>query len=117
MKRGDSRRTAGKILAGAAPVFAALGDATRLRLVARLCERGPASIARLTDGSAVSRQAVTKHLHALEEAGLVRSHRAGRERMWELRSARLEEARRHLERISQDWDGAIERLRALVEKG
>jgi DNA-binding transcriptional ArsR family regulator len=98
-------------------LFSPEGCATWLRIVGRLCEGGPASIARLTDGTAVSRQAVTKHLHALEEAGLVRSHRAGRERMWELRSARLEEARRHLERISQEWDGAIERVRALVEKG
>lgn len=102
-------------LAGAAPVFAALGDETRLRIVGRLCAGGPASIARLTDGTDVSRQAITKHLHALEEAGLVRSSREGRERRWELRTARLEEARRHLDAISRQWDSAVDRLRAMVE--
>lgn len=102
-------------LAESAPVFAALGDATRLRIVARLCEQGPLSIARLTEGASVSRQAITKHLRALEEAGLVRGNRAGRERVWELRSARLLEARRYLDRISAQWDGALERLRTMVE--
>jgi DNA-binding transcriptional ArsR family regulator len=103
-------------LADSAPVFAALGDATRLRIVARLCEQGPLSITRLTEGADVSRQAITKHLRALEEAGLVRGNRAGRERVWELRTARLAEMRRHLERISGRWDQALERLRALVEQ-
>ncbi len=99
----------------AAPVFAALGDETRLRIVARLCEGGPLSIARLAEGEPISRQAITKHLHALEEARLVRSARDGRERIWELRPDRLDEARRCLERISARWDAAIGRLRALVE--
>ena len=99
-----------------APVFAALGDPTRLGLVARLCERGPMSIARLADGAAVSRQAVAKHLRALEEAGLVRGSRAGRESVWELRPARLAAVRRALERISSDWDAALGRLRRLVEE-
>jgi DNA-binding transcriptional ArsR family regulator len=98
-----------------AALFAALGDPTRLAIVGRLCEAGPASIARLTEGDNVSRQAITKHLRALEDAGLVRSRRVGRERLWELRTARLEEARRQLERISVHWDGALERLRAMVE--
>jgi len=99
----------------AAPVFAALGDETRLRLVARLCRGGPMSIARLTAGTDVTRQAVTKHLRALEDAGLVRSDRAGRERVWELRKQRLAEAGRYLERVSDQWDEALERLRAMVE--
>ena len=103
-------------LAEAAPVFAALGDATRLRIVARLCEGGPLSIVSLTEGATVSRQAITKHLHALEEAGLVRSARAGRERIWELRTKRLAEARQYLARISLQWDAALGRLRAFVEK-
>jgi len=98
-----------------APVFAALGDPTRLRLVARLCERGPLSIARLADGVTVSRQAVAKHLRALEEAGLVHGARAGRESVWELRPARLAQVRRALERISSDWDAALARLRLMVE--
>ena len=103
-------------LAETAPVFAALGDETRLRLVARLCEGGPQSIARLTDGSSMSRQAITKHLHALARAGLLRSERSGRERIWELRTRRLADVRRYLGRISDQWDGALGRLRSLVER-
>ena len=109
------KRAAAAGLVDAAPVFAALGDATRLQIVARLCDGGPLSIARLTEGSRVSRQAVTKHLRALEGAGLVRSGRAGRERIWELRTTRLAQARRYLDKVSERWDGALERLRALVE--
>lgn len=109
------RRAATKELAEAAPVFAALGDATRLRLVARLSHGGPLSIARLTEGAAVSRQAITKHLHALEDAGLVRSDRAGRERLWKLQPKRLTEVRGYLEQISARWDAALMRLRRLVE--
>ena len=102
-------------LAEAAPLFAALGDATRLRLVGRLCEEGPLSIVRLTEGGEVTRQAVSKHLHALEQAGLVTGSRSGRERVWELRTRRLDEVRRHLDAISAQWDEALERLRAMVE--
>jgi len=102
-------------LAGAAPMFAALGDETRLHLIARLCTRGPQSIVRLTDGARVSRQAVSKHLRALADAGLVRSTREGRERIWEIRPRRLGEARQYLQQISDRWDQAIARLRALVE--
>ena len=107
-------RSAGR-LADAAPVFAALGDGTRLRLVARLCDEGPLSIARLAEREPVSRQAVTKHLRALEDARIVRSARSGRERVWELQPARLAEATRLLDQVSARWDAAIERLRALVE--
>ncbi len=98
-----------------APLFAALGDRTRLRLVSRLCESGPQSIARLTVGSDVTRQAVTKHLHLMEEAGLVRAIRHGRESIWELELSRLADARRSLEQISTQWDAALLRLKALVE--
>ena len=101
----------------AAPVFAALGDETRLEIVARLSAGGPQSIVRLTDQARVSRQAVTKHLVALEAAGLVRSRRDGRERVWEMQPKRLADARRYLDRISEQWDDAIERLRAAVEDG
>jgi DNA-binding transcriptional ArsR family regulator len=96
-------------------VFAALGDATRLQLVARLCSSGPSSIMRLAHGAKVSRQAVTKHLQALEDAGIARSSRAGRERIWELRPERLSDVRRYLDQISHDWDAALGRLRRLVE--
>lgn len=108
-------RAAERIVA-AAPVFAALGDPTRLRIVARLCTHGPQSIAQLTEGSHVTRQAVTKHLLALEDAGLVRGEREGRERIWELRGKRLAEARQWLDQISAQWDAAIDRLRAFVEE-
>ena len=100
----------------AAPLFAALGDETRLSVVARLCAGGPQSIVRLTRGTNVSRQAVTKHLHALARAGIVGSRRDGRERIWEVRTGRLAEAREYLDRISAGWDEAIARLRAFVEE-
>jgi DNA-binding transcriptional ArsR family regulator len=99
----------------AAPVFAALGDPTRLRIVMRLCDAGPQSIVRLTDGTDVTRQAITKHLLALEAAGVVRSEREGRERLWAIEPAKLVTASRYLERISKRWDERIERLRAFVE--
>jgi DNA-binding transcriptional ArsR family regulator len=97
-------------------VFAALGDETRLSIVARLCAGEPRSISQLTEGQGVTRQAVTKHLHVLEGAGLVRRVRHGREVLYELEPARLDEARRYLERISAEWDEALSRLRTLVEE-
>jgi len=111
-------RAARPALAGAAPVFAALGDETRLRLVAKLCAEGPLPIARLSAGGPVTRQAVTKHLHALAAAGLVRRRGPGprRGRVWELQPRGFDEARRWLDRISQQWDDALERLRAYVEE-
>ena len=110
-----ARSGAGLRLHESAPVFAALGDPTRLRLVARLCADGPLSITRLSEDVDVTRQAVTKHLVALEAAGLARPRRAGREQIWELDTHRLAAARQTLDRISQQWDSAIERLRAFVE--
>jgi DNA-binding transcriptional ArsR family regulator len=98
-----------------APVFAALGDDTRLGLVAALCKGGPLSIARLTETSHVSRQAVTKHLQVLETAGLVRSSRVGRESIWALDPRQLGDARRSLDLISAQWDQSLGRLKALVE--
>lgn len=99
----------------AAPVFAALGDPTRLRLVAALCAGGALSIAQLTAGTTITRQAVTRHLEALADAGLVRDVRLGRERRWEFEPARIEEARRSLDAIAQQWDQALQRLKSLVE--
>ena len=98
-----------------APLFAALGDRTRLRLVGRLSGEGPLSIAQLSDGAGVTRQAVTKHLDALADAGLVRDMWRGRERIWELQPKRLEVARRYLDDVSAQWDSAIERLRKFVQ--
>ena len=96
-------------------MFAALGDEVRLGIVGRLSAGGPLSIARLTDGTGVSRQAVTKHLDVLADAGFVRGARHGRERIWELNTNQLTEARRYLELVSQRWDDALGRLRSLVE--
>jgi DNA-binding transcriptional ArsR family regulator len=100
----------------AAPIFAALGDPTRIYIVSRLSRDGRMSIARLTHGTSISRQAVTKHLHALESAGLVMSERAGREVLWSVRSEQLNRARRYLDKISAQWDSALERLRKTVEE-
>ncbi len=110
------RRSAAVDVARAAPLFAALGDETRLRLVARLSADGPMSITRLTEGARVTRQAVTKHLHVLAGAGVVRSARAGRESVWQLEPDRLDDARRDLDLISAGWDHALARLKALVER-
>jgi DNA-binding transcriptional ArsR family regulator len=96
-------------------VFSALGDRTRLWLISRLCDGGPMSISRLTAGSTVTRQAISKHLRVLEGAGLVRSERRGRESLWQLKHKRLQNARRYLELISLQWDDALGRLRAIVE--
>ena len=99
----------------AAPVFAALGDPTRLQVVARLCSHGPQSITRLSADMDVTRQAVTKHLVALAAAGLAQPRREGREQIWQLETRRLELARQTLDQISGQWDSAIARLRAFVE--
>lgn len=98
-----------------APVFFALGDETRLGIVARLCRSGPASITSLTEDAGVTRQAVTKHLRILEDAGIARSTRSGRETSWQLVPAGLDEARASLDRISEQWDAALGRLKAFVE--
>ena len=100
----------------AAPVFAALGDETRLALVARLSSDGPLSITRLTAGSAVTRQAITKHLAVLATAGLVSDVRRGRERIWELELEQMEAARTYLEHVSKRWDAALDRLKQFVEE-
>ena len=99
----------------AAPLFAALGDATRLQLLMRLAASGPESIAQMSARSAVSRQAITKHLQVLADAGFVAGERRGREHVWRLRSRRLRDLHTHLDRISKQWDDALERLRAFVE--
>ena len=116
MAPGARAALAASKVSNAAPVFAALGDETRLRIVIRLCDGGPQSIVRLTEGSNVSRQAVTKHLRALSDAGLVRGERVGRETLWELETKRLAEARQYLDRISEQWDRALLRLKAFVEE-
>jgi DNA-binding transcriptional ArsR family regulator len=104
------------VRAASAGVFAALGDPTRLDVVARLGRAGPVSITRLTEGSDVTRQAIRKHLDVLARAGLVRGRRRGRESLWELEPRGIETARRYLDVVSRGWDVRLERLRAAVER-
>jgi len=114
--KGGTRRGGAGGGSGSARVFAALGDETRLRLVARLCDDGPASITRLTAEFRMSRQAVTKHLQVMERVGLVRHARRGRESVWRLEQRRIREARHYLEVISKQWDAALSRLQKFVEE-
>ena len=112
-----SRSKAAPELKHSAPIFAALADEARLRIIRQLCDLGPMSITGLTSGSRVTRQAITKHLHRLQRAGIVCSHWQGRENVWQLDQSRLAEARRYLETISIEWDQALARLRSFVEEG
>ena len=98
-----------------ASLFAALGDETRLSVLARLSRGEPQSISRLTAGTKLTRQAVTKHLRVLADAGVVRSLRSGRESLFELKPRPLEEARDYLDEVSRHWDDALARLKAHVE--
>jgi DNA-binding transcriptional ArsR family regulator len=98
------------------PVFAALGDETRLALLAQLCEEAPCSISRLAEDVSITRQAVTKHLRVLENAGLVRGKMAGRECLFEIEPEPLEGAKEYLELVAQRWDEALVRLKQFVEK-
>jgi DNA-binding transcriptional ArsR family regulator len=98
-----------------ASVFAALGDETRLSVLSRLSSGQPQSISRLTVGTQLTRQAVTKHLRVLESAGVVRSVRVGRESLFELEPRPLDDARKYLDRVSKQWDDALARLKSFVE--
>src|SRR5436309_14721266 len=97
-------------------LFAALGDATRLSLLTRLSVDGPLSITRLSEGTGVTRQAITKHLNTLGNVGLVRHARRGREQVWELERKRLEKARAYVDYMAAQWDAAAARLKAFVEE-
>lgn len=114
--RATSRAATARQLHDTAPIFAALGDPTRLSLVGALSAAEPRSISQLTAGCRVTRQAVTKHLRVLEGAGLVRGVRRGRENLFELAPEPLHDARSALEAISLQWDHALERLKRFVEK-
>lgn len=109
-----SRNTA-RALAAAAPTFSALGDVTRLRIVSKLSNIGPLSIAKLSEGTDMTRQGLTKHLQVLEEAGVVTSTRSGRENVYELHRRKLSEAQQWLSLVSREWDETLARLKAFVE--
>jgi DNA-binding transcriptional ArsR family regulator len=96
-------------------LFAALGDATRLSLVAKLCGRRPCSISQLTQGSKLTRQAITKHLRVLESVGIVHSVRAGRESLFEFDPQPIEGIKQYLDLVSEQWDQALSRLKSFVE--
>jgi len=99
-----------------APIFAALGDQTRLALVAKLCRRQPYSISQLTHGSKLTRQAITKHLRVLQSAGIVHSVRRGRESLFEFDPQPIEGIKEYLDFVSGQWDQALSRLKSFVEE-
>jgi DNA-binding transcriptional ArsR family regulator len=115
MSRKSSSRKAGRLRVPA-PGFAALGDETRLALVARLSEGQPLSISQLTQGSRVTRQAITKHLRVLESAGMVRHAHAGRENRFALNPQPILALKEYLDLVSAQWDQALGRLKSLVER-
>lgn len=98
-----------------ARVFAALGDETRLALVAKLSGGEPHSISQLTHASRLTRQAITKHLRVLERVEIVRSAREGRESLFELNPEPIEELKKYLDRVSELWDRKLARLKLFVE--
>ena len=100
----------------AARLFAALGHEIRLELLAQLSERVPFSISELADGTSMTRQAITKHLHVMAEAGLVQSARDGRHQLWQMNPQEVRRARRYLRRIAHQWDDALARLKSAAEK-
>jgi DNA-binding transcriptional ArsR family regulator len=102
-------------LRGAATLFDALGDEVRIRIVARLCARGPLSIARIAEGARISRQGMTKHLHVLERAGLLASSKSGREEIWQIKPEAFDEARHYLHMIAAKWERTLHRFKAFVE--
>lgn len=104
-----------RALKNAAPIFAALGDATRLQLLGRLVDGQPRSIAQLADGLDLTRQGVTKHLRVLERAGIVRARAVGRESRFTYVPEPVNRARSYLETVSAQWDDALARLKAFVE--
>lgn len=111
--KAERHRTAAAVASAA--IFAALGDQTRLRLIVRLSDDGPLSVASLAGGFDISRQAISKHLRVMNDAGIATSGRRGRETVWQLEPGGLAEATKYLQVISKDWDDKLVRLKNLVE--
>lgn len=101
---------------GDASVFAALGDQTRMNIVAKLSNSPALSISQLSSSTPLTRQAITKHLKVLETAGLISSHRVGRETRFELEPERLRQAQTYLVDLTAQWDEKLDDLRAHVEQ-
>ena len=110
------KRRIDRSLTGAALLFAALGDPTRLTLLRQLSDGGPASISTLAAKQSMTRQGVTKHLHVLAGAGIIDGRRRGREQVWAVNPNRLAEGRQHLDVIAAGWDEALARFKRLVEE-
>jgi DNA-binding transcriptional ArsR family regulator len=98
-----------------APVFAALGDEVRLSLIAKLCAGQPHSISQLTEGTGLTRQAITKHLRVLESVGIVHGVHRGRESRFEFDPKPMEETKKYLNFVSEQWDQALSRLKSFLE--
>jgi DNA-binding transcriptional ArsR family regulator len=111
----QGRNSAAPGLPNPATVFAALGDPVRLAIIARLCADGPLQTIQLKQSTSLTRQAVTKHLWVLEDVGLVRSDRFGRNRSWRIDARQLEIVRAYLDQISARWDARLERLQSFIE--
>jgi len=114
MSRKSHRRKTAK-RQPCAHVFAALGDETRLALLARLCNGPPRSISQLTKGSKLTRQAITKHLRVLEGAGIVHCARRGRRSLFKFAPEPIEGIKEYLDLVSRQWDQALARLKSFVE--
>jgi DNA-binding transcriptional ArsR family regulator len=112
---GKNRSRTARKRRSQAPVFAALGDETRLLLVAKLCQGQPHSIVQLTQGSRLTRQAITKHLRVLEDVGIVHGVRAGRESLFEFDPKPIEAMKEYLDLVSERWDQALASLKSFVE--
>jgi len=115
MSRKSHRDITARRLAYAS-VFAALGDETRLSLLAKLCGGQPRSISQLREGSKLTRQAITKHLRVLERAEIVHSVRAGRENRFEFNPHAIAGIKQYLDFVSEQWDRALSRLKSFVER-
>jgi DNA-binding transcriptional ArsR family regulator len=113
-RKPSSRRPAHR--PAPATLFAALGDETRLALVAALCSGQPHSISQLTEGSRLTRQAITKHLRVLAKVGIVRCVRAGRESLYEFNPEPIDAMHQYLDLVSRQWDQALSRLKSFVEE-
>ena len=98
-------------------VFAALADPTRRRLLGRLAEQQSATATELAAAEPVSRQAIVKHLHSLDEAGLVAPSRTGREVRYALTPEPLEDAVGWMATVGAQWDRRLARLRGRLEAG
>lgn len=111
----SSKRRGAAARADYVPVFQALGDETRLSIVDKLCAESPQSISSLTEGTKVTRQAITKHLKVLEGAGIIRGVKRGRENLFVLEGGALAGPMKYMEAVSAQWDVSLARLKAFVE--